>query len=83
MLWIPFTEAIQLVDAANALNSVNRDVCLNSIFIICPAIATYVRYCYTIPSRMFVIESFEISSLEDTTIRGPAVMAINAIAIIP
>ena len=37
------TEAVLLVDAANAFNSANRQVFLHNICIICPLVATYVR----------------------------------------
>ena len=77
------TEAVLLVDAANAFNSVNREAFLHNIFVICPAIAIYVKNCYMIPSRMFVIGGFEISSSEGTTQGDPTVMAIYAIAVIP
>lgn len=43
--------AVLLIDASNVLNSIYREVHLNYIFFICPAIATYVRNChYFIPS---------------------------------
>ena len=49
------TKAVLLVNATNIFNSVNRQVCLHNICIICVLIATYVRNCYTIPSRLFII----------------------------
>ena len=49
------TEALPLADAANIFNSVNREVSLNSIFIICPAIATCLRNCHIIRWCMFII----------------------------
>lgn len=36
-------EAVLLDDAANASNSIKREVFFNNIFTICPAIFTYVR----------------------------------------
>ena len=56
------TEAILLIDAANAFNSINRNVFLHNISIICPAITIYVHNCYSLPSRLFVIGGFEIKS---------------------
>ena len=37
------TEAVLMDDAANALNSVNREAFVNNIFVVCLAIITYVR----------------------------------------
>ena len=73
------TEAALLVVAANAVNSVNREVSLNKIFIICPGTTTYVRNCYIIPSHMFVIKNFEISLSEGTTQGYPTTVANYAI----
>ena len=40
------TEAVLLVDAANAFNSVNRKVFLYNIDVVCPSINIYVQNCY-------------------------------------
>ena len=77
------TEAIILIDAANAFNSINRNVFLHNISIICPAITIYVHNCYSLPSRLFVIGGFEIKSCEGTTQGDPIAMSVYAIAIIP
>ena len=60
------TEAVLLVDAANAFNSVNRKVFLHNINIICPSIATFVPNCYSRPSQLVVIGDAEIASSEGT-----------------
>ena len=77
------TEAVILIDASNAFNSVNREVFLHNIAIVCPAITTYVRNCYSLPSRLFVIGGQELKSSEGTTQGDPIAMAVYAIAIIP
>ena len=77
------TEAVLLIDAANAFNSVNRNVFLHNINVICPAIAIYVNNCYSLPSRLFIIGGCEIKSSEGTTQGDPIAMAVYAIAIIP
>jgi len=77
------TEAILLVDASNAFNSVNRKAFLHNIKVICPSIATFVINCYTTPSRLFVIGGYELSSEEGTTQGDPISMAVYAIATIP
>ena len=38
-------EAVLLVDASNAFKSINRNVFLHNVTIICPAIAIYVKNC--------------------------------------
>ena len=77
------TEAVLLIDTTNAFNTVNRNVLLHNVKVICPAISTYVNNCYSLPSRLFVISGAEITSEEGTTQGEPTVMAIYAIAIIP
>ena len=42
------------IDASNAFNSINRNVLLHNIKIICPQIATYVTNCYNKPARLFI-----------------------------
>ena len=77
------TETVLLVDAANVFNSVNRQVFVHNICIISLPIATYVRNCYTLPSRLFIIGRTEIPSSEGTTQGDPTALSIYAIAIIP
>ena len=77
------TEAVLLIDAANAFNSVNREAFLKNVNVICPSIATFVQNCYSSPSQMFVIGGVELSSKEGTTQGDPIAMAIYAIAVIP
>ena len=40
------TEAVLLVDVANAFNAVNCKALLHNINIVCPSIATFVHNCY-------------------------------------
>ena len=61
------TDAVLLVDASNAFNSINRKVMLHNIRYICPAIAVYTYNCYSTASRLFVQGGMEISSAEGTT----------------
>ena len=55
------SEAILLVDAANAFNSINRKVLLHNIQYLCPVLAIYTINCYQSPSRLFVQGGKEIS----------------------
>ena len=50
-------EAVLLVDASNAFNSINRNVFLHNVTIICPAIAIYVKNCYSLHSQLLIIQS--------------------------
>ena len=76
-------EAVLLVDASNAFNSINRNVFLHNVDVICPSVARYVKNCYSVNSRLFITGGGEIQSMEGTTQGDPAAMVIYAIAIIP
>ena len=77
------TEAVLLVDASNAFNSINRKAFLHNVGIVCPPLATFVRNCYAENLRLFVIGGVEISSKEGTIQGDPAAMAVYAVAILP
>ena len=77
------TEAVLLVDAPNAFNSINRKIFLHNMSILCPAISTFVTNCYTTPARLFLIGGTEMRSNEGTTQGDPVAMAIYAIGITP
>ena len=77
------TEAVLLLDASNAFNSINRNAFLHNVKVICPSISTYVQNCYNDSSRLFVVGGKEIKSTEGTTQGDPIAMYIYAIAIIP
>ena len=76
------SEAVLLIDASNAFNTVKRKLLLHSASVICPEIAVFVRNCYALPSRLLVIVGIELKSCESTTQGDPAAMAIYAIATI-
>ena len=61
------TEAVILVDASNAFNSLNRRVALHNIQITCPPFSTIMINTYRQPSRMIVLGASDISSAEGTT----------------
>ena len=48
-------EAVRLVHASNAFDSVNRYIFLHNLAITCPAIAVYVKNCYSLHLRQFII----------------------------
>ena len=76
-------EEVLLVDASNAFNSINRNVFLHNVTIICPVIAIYVKNCYSLHPRLFIIGGNEIRSCEGTTQGDPIAMVVYAIRIIP
>lgn len=77
------TDALLLVDATNAFNSLNRKVLLHNIRYICPAMSTYIQNCYSSPSRLFVMGGKEILSAEGITQGDPFAMPAYAVGIVP
>ena len=71
-----------MLDALNAFNSVNRNAFLHDAEVICPSIACYVKNCYSLSNRLFIIGGGEIQSMEGTIQGDSAAMAIYAIAFI-
>ena len=55
-------EGILLIDAKNALNSINQKVMLRNLKFKCPVIATYISNCYMCPARLFIIGGGELLS---------------------
>ena len=77
------TEAVILIDASNAFNSINRKAFFHNVKVICPSIATFTNNCYSSPARLFVVRGTEIQSAEGTTQGDPIAGLAYAIAIIP
>ena len=77
------TEAILIVDAENAFNSINRKALLRNIEYFCPAIATFLYNCYAISARRCVIDGKELRLREGTTQGDPTAMAEYALGVTP
>ena len=77
------TDAILLIDAANAFNSINRDAMLKNIGRICPIAYVYAYNCYSIHARLFVLGGAELKSKEGTTQGDPTSMALYALGSLP
>ena len=77
------SEAVLLVDAENAFNSINRNVMINDTSVVCPAISTYLSNCYQSAARLFVIGGKEILSKEGTTQGDPTSMKTYALGVTP
>ena len=74
-------EAILLVDARNAFNTLKRKEMLHNIGIICPVISTYVENTYEDPARLILPQGNELTSSEGTTQGDPTAMAIYALGL--
>ena len=75
-------EAVLLVDASNAFNSLNRQVALRNVRHLCPSLATILINTYRSDVNLF-IENDTILSSEGVTQGDPLAMAMYAISTIP
>ena len=57
-------EAVRLIDASNGFNALNRTLFLQNINVIYPEIAVFVRNCYSLSLRLFIIGGSELKSCE-------------------
>ena len=76
------TQAILLIDAKNAFNSINRQTALRNIQGICPSLSTITTNTYHSNPLLF-IDGETIPSCEGTTQGDTLAMAIYAVATIP
>ena len=73
-------EAVILIDASNAFNSLNRQVALHNIQYICPQFATILINTYRYPARLIINEGKEILSQEGTTQGDNLAMSFYALS---
>jgi len=76
------SEAVLLVDASNAFNSLNRRTALRNVMSICPSLATITINTYRQHPQLF-IQNQKLLSQEGTTQGDPLAMAIYAISLQP
>ena len=76
------TEALLLIDANNAFNSLNRETTLHNIQRLCPSLATALINTYRAPSQLYV-DGDVLLSQEGTTQGDPLAMPMYALATIP
>ena len=69
-------EGALLVDASNAISSLNRKVALLNMRYVCPALETMLTNCSQSPIRLFVSGGGEVLSKERTTQGDPLGMAL-------
>ena len=78
------TEAVLLIDAENAFNSINRKShATQYICFYVQLFSIYITNCYSSPARLFITGGGEIKSLEGTTQGDPTAMAAYAPAVTP
>ena len=71
------------VDASNAFNSINRQVLLHNVEIVCPEVANYIINCYTLPARLFITGGKELLSKKCTSQGDPVAMGMYVIGLMP
>ena len=76
------TEAVLLIDASNAFNSLNRNVALHNIQFTCTELSKVLYNTYRAPSDLY-IDGEVILSQEGTTQGDPLAMPMYALATIP
>ena len=77
------TDAVLLIDASNAFNSLNRASALHNVAVLCPTLATYATNTYRAPARLFVMGGKELKFTEGTTQGDPLAMSLYAISLQP
>ena len=77
------SDAVLLIDASNAFNSLNRAAALHNIRVLCPSIATYAINTYREPARLFIVGGQELRSSEGTTQGDPLAMSLYASSLQP
>ena len=76
------SDAILLLDAYNAFNSLNHSVALHNIQQLCPSLACVLINTYRSPVSLFVSSDILFSE-EETTQSDPLAMPVYTIAMIP
>ena len=77
------TDAVLLIDASNAFNTLNRAAALHNIRVLCTPIATYAKNTYRQSARLFITGGSELKSAKGTTQGDPLAMANYAINLQP
>lgn len=76
MLEADDNDAVLLIDASNAFNSLNRSAALHNITILCPTLATFAINTYREAAPLFITGGKEIKSAEGTTQGDPIAMGL-------
>ena len=76
-------DAVLLIDASKAFNSLNRAAALHNIIVLFPSIATYAINTYRRHARLFIMGGKELQSAEGTTQGDPVAMSLYAVSLQP
>ena len=77
------TDAVLLVDASNAFNSLTQAAALHNIRIVCPAVTTFAINTYRASTRLFVTGGKELVSAEGTTQGDSLAMFMYSLSLQP
>jgi len=77
------TDAVLLIDASNAFNTLNRAATLHIIRVLCPTLASYVINTYRQPACLFITGGEELIPAEGTTQGDPLSMGLYATSLQP
>ena len=77
----PGDEAV-LIDARNDFNCLNRNLAVQKIRRICPAVSFFVQNSFSVPSDLYVAGK-TVQSLEGTPEGDPIAMAMYGVALLP
>ena len=77
------SDAVLLIDARNAFNSLNRATMLENIRRICPILYVFAYNCYAVHAKLFVVGGITMFSQEGTTQGDPISMALYGIGLLP
>ena len=75
-------EAVLLVDASNAFNTLNRQAMMHNVGILCPTLRSFVENTYKKPTDLFLSKGLKIVSEEGTTQGDPIAMSVYALSLV-
>ena len=75
--------AVLQIDSTNAFNSLNHNVYLHNVKVICPEISNFISNCYTLPSRLFVRGKGELKLQKGITQSDPIAMGLYVLGTAP
>lgn len=76
-------DAVLLIDASNAFNSLNRASALHNVAVLCPTLATYAPNTFRASARHFVTGGKKLKSTEGTTQGDPLAKIFYTISLQP
>ena len=76
-------DAVLLVDASNAFNTIHRQTALQNIRFLCPTLSTILINTYRAPVHLFIAGGEHMLSQEGTTQGDPLAMAMYALVLQP